>query len=265
MAKPYSSDLRQRAIALVEAGQSRRAVARLLDLDKSTVILWVKEPDRTSAAGGTCRARHQSQLRRGMALPARGAAYLKKKACAPPSRTARTSRANANGGSATRAALIPRKCGQDRLRPGLTVGDGQAEERGGNVQGSRFQPRSHHPVRALVSSIQAEPARLGGDDGRTRLVGSARGGDCRCAVMALLDRADASFTIRHGFVVCLPRTPTRISCSVATIGPASIRCHKHASAPLTAPPETDRCREPNLPSSEGSYPLTKTPDQFDLG
>ena len=43
MPKPYSSDLRRRAIALVEAGQSRRAVARLLDLDKSTVILWVKE------------------------------------------------------------------------------------------------------------------------------------------------------------------------------------------------------------------------------
>ncbi len=43
MAKPYSSDLRQRAIALVEAGQSRRAVASLLKLDKSTVIRWVKE------------------------------------------------------------------------------------------------------------------------------------------------------------------------------------------------------------------------------
>ena len=43
MPKPYSSDLRQRAIALVEGGQSRRGVAKLLDLDKSTVILWVKE------------------------------------------------------------------------------------------------------------------------------------------------------------------------------------------------------------------------------
>ena len=43
MPKPYSSDLRQRAIALVEAGQSRRSVAKLLDLDKSTVILWVKD------------------------------------------------------------------------------------------------------------------------------------------------------------------------------------------------------------------------------
>ena len=43
MPKPYSSDLRQRAIALVESGQSRRGVAKLLGLDKSTVILWVKD------------------------------------------------------------------------------------------------------------------------------------------------------------------------------------------------------------------------------
>ena len=43
MPKPYSSDLRQRAIALVEAGQSRRAVAKLLCMDKSTVILWVRD------------------------------------------------------------------------------------------------------------------------------------------------------------------------------------------------------------------------------
>ena len=43
MPKPYSSDLRQRAIALVETGQSRRAVAKLLGLDKSTVILWVRD------------------------------------------------------------------------------------------------------------------------------------------------------------------------------------------------------------------------------
>jgi len=43
MPKPYSSDLRQRAIALVEAGQSRSAVARLLSLGKATVILWVKD------------------------------------------------------------------------------------------------------------------------------------------------------------------------------------------------------------------------------
>jgi transposase len=43
MPKPYSSDLRQRAIALVEAGHSRRAVARLLNIGKATVILWVRD------------------------------------------------------------------------------------------------------------------------------------------------------------------------------------------------------------------------------
>ena len=43
MPKPYSSDLRQRVIALVEGGQPRRAVARLLDLDKSTVIRWIEQ------------------------------------------------------------------------------------------------------------------------------------------------------------------------------------------------------------------------------
>src|SRR5882757_11535276 len=52
----------------------------------------------------------------------------------------------------------------------LRVGNGQAEERGGTVRGLPLRPRSHHPVRALVSSLQAEPARPGGDDGRTRPV-----------------------------------------------------------------------------------------------
>ena len=43
MPKLYLSDLCQSAVALVEAGQSRRAVAKLLCLDKSTVILWVRD------------------------------------------------------------------------------------------------------------------------------------------------------------------------------------------------------------------------------
>src|SRR5258706_16306082 len=55
----------------------------------------------------------------------------------------------------------------------LRVGNGQAEERGGAVRGSPLRPRSHHPVRALVPSIQAEPARPGGDDGRARPVDGA--------------------------------------------------------------------------------------------
>src|SRR5216683_6344013 len=55
----------------------------------------------------------------------------------------------------------------------LRVGNGQAEERGGAVRGSPLRPRSYHLVRALVSSIQAEPARPGGDDGRARPVDGA--------------------------------------------------------------------------------------------
>src|SRR5712692_10722915 len=48
------------------------------------------------------------------------------------------------------------------------VGDGQAKDRRGAVQGSPLRSRDRHPVRALVSSVQAESARLGGDDGRAR-------------------------------------------------------------------------------------------------
>src|SRR3984893_4013367 len=64
----------------------------------------------------------------------------------------------------------------DRLRwhaELVEVVDGQAEGVSGVVRGSPLRPRSHHPVRALVSSVQAEPARSGGDDGRARPVDGA--------------------------------------------------------------------------------------------
>ena len=41
MAKGYSTDLRDRVVALVEAGESRREAARLLDLAASTAICWI--------------------------------------------------------------------------------------------------------------------------------------------------------------------------------------------------------------------------------
>ena len=41
MAKPYSMDLRERALARVERGESASAAARALDLGVSTVIRWV--------------------------------------------------------------------------------------------------------------------------------------------------------------------------------------------------------------------------------
>lgn len=41
MAKGYSDDLRQRAIALYETGESAREVARVLNIGASTAIRWV--------------------------------------------------------------------------------------------------------------------------------------------------------------------------------------------------------------------------------
>src|ERR1700722_8793157 len=49
-------------------------------------------------------------------------------------------------------------------------GHEQADGRRATVRRSPLRSRGHHPVRALVSSLQAEPARPGGDDGRTRPV-----------------------------------------------------------------------------------------------
>src|ERR1700734_4169600 len=49
-------------------------------------------------------------------------------------------------------------------------GHEQADGRRATVRGSPLRPRGHHLVRALVSSLQAEPARPGGDDGGTRPV-----------------------------------------------------------------------------------------------
>lgn len=53
MAKGYSTDLRARGVALVEAGESRREVARLLDLAASTTIPAsnARKPPRRNGAG----------------------------------------------------------------------------------------------------------------------------------------------------------------------------------------------------------------------
>ena len=42
MAKGYSKDLRERAVALVEDGESRREAARVLDVGASTAIRWIE-------------------------------------------------------------------------------------------------------------------------------------------------------------------------------------------------------------------------------
>ncbi len=49
MTKAHSMDLRERVVAAVEAGQFRRAVAKLFDLGPATVVRWV-DRQRTSGA-----------------------------------------------------------------------------------------------------------------------------------------------------------------------------------------------------------------------
>lgn len=61
MAKGYSNDLRARAVALVEDGESRREAARVLGLGASTAIRWLgrwKETGSVEAKSGTghCRS-----------------------------------------------------------------------------------------------------------------------------------------------------------------------------------------------------------------
>lgn len=62
MAKPYSQDLRERVVALVAGGQSRRQVAKLLGLGVRTVIEYVRRHRETGSAaakpmGGDRRSR----------------------------------------------------------------------------------------------------------------------------------------------------------------------------------------------------------------
>jgi transposase len=61
MANGYSMDLRARAVALVEGGESRREVARLLDLAASTTIRWMDRWQTTGSVAakpgtGHCRS-----------------------------------------------------------------------------------------------------------------------------------------------------------------------------------------------------------------
>ena len=50
MAKPYSMELRDRAVKVVLAGESRHAVAQRLGLGVSTVIRWLDRHKRTGSA-----------------------------------------------------------------------------------------------------------------------------------------------------------------------------------------------------------------------
>lgn len=64
MTRPYSLDMRQRAVVLVEEGRSRRAVARLLGVGESSVIRWTQR-QRTE---GSCEAKPMGGVRQGVLL-----------------------------------------------------------------------------------------------------------------------------------------------------------------------------------------------------
>jgi transposase len=49
MAKGYSRDLRERAVSMVEEGESRREAARLLNLAPSTAVRWLDRWNRTGS------------------------------------------------------------------------------------------------------------------------------------------------------------------------------------------------------------------------
>jgi transposase len=49
MAKGYSTDLRARAVAMVESGESAREAARVLDVGASTAIRWIDRWARTGS------------------------------------------------------------------------------------------------------------------------------------------------------------------------------------------------------------------------
>ena len=73
MAKPLSMDLRERAVARVDAGESRRSVAKALGVSPSAVIKWTQRAARTGSVapgqmGGHCKPKiagaHAAWLRR---------------------------------------------------------------------------------------------------------------------------------------------------------------------------------------------------------
>jgi transposase len=72
MAKGYSTDLRDRAVALIEAGESRREVARLLDLAASTTIRWMDRWQTTGSVaahpGPATAARRSSSMSNGCSI-----------------------------------------------------------------------------------------------------------------------------------------------------------------------------------------------------
>src|SRR5258708_38619633 len=67
MTRPYSMDLRERAVAAVESGQSRHTAAKLFKVGVSSVIRWCQR----QRATGTCAAKPMGGRRRMVLLPER--------------------------------------------------------------------------------------------------------------------------------------------------------------------------------------------------
>jgi transposase len=67
MTRPYSIDLRERAVGLVEGGQSRHQVAKIFKVGVSSVIRWCAR----QRASGTCAAKRMGGHRRPILLSER--------------------------------------------------------------------------------------------------------------------------------------------------------------------------------------------------
>jgi len=143
MPRPYSQDLRDRVVASVAGGRSRRATAKLFCVSVATVVRWSQRFATTGSAAalamGGRRPRRLAGRREWLlarivekpdltlreilaelvaegvkvshgalwAFFAREGIMFKKRPCTPANRTAPTSPAGASGGRNTRAGLRP--------------------------------------------------------------------------------------------------------------------------------------------------------------
>ena len=147
MPRPYSQDLRDRVVASVAGGRSRRATAKLFSVSVATVVRWSQRFRTTGNAAALAmggRRPHRLASKRDWLLAriaekpdltlrgllaelaadgvadgvkvshgalwaffAREGITFKKRACTPVSRIAPTSPAGASGGRNTRAGLTP--------------------------------------------------------------------------------------------------------------------------------------------------------------
>jgi transposase len=143
MPRPYSQDLRDRVVASVASGRSRRTAAKIFSVSVATVVRWSRRFAATGSAAALAmggRRPHRLAGKRDWLLAriadkpdltlrallaelaadgvkvshgalwtffAREGITFKKRACTPANRTAPTSPADASNGRNTRAGLTP--------------------------------------------------------------------------------------------------------------------------------------------------------------